>query len=122
MPRRPKKGVTPEDNKEALALLDLQKQEHQIAVARTALAEVLTLMHETSLYNFTSAQDRRTLSAAQNCLDSLSIRLAAHVNTVEETVKQKQLTLLLHQQQMAIHPYHAHSSASSVTGCLNERE
>ena len=49
MPRRPKKGVTPEDNKEALALLDLQKQEHQIAVARTALAEVLTLVHETSL-------------------------------------------------------------------------
>ena len=53
----------------------------------------MALVRETPLRNFTSAQDRRTLSTAQSCLDSLSIR-EAHANTVEETVKQKQLTLL----------------------------
>ena len=122
MPRQRKKVSAPEHNNEATALLDLQKQEHQIAAARTTLAKVMTLVNETSLHNFTSAQDRRTLNAAKNCLDSLNIRLAAHVNTVEETVKQKQLTFLLHQRQMAIHAHQLHSLASSVTGCLNEQE
>ena len=122
MPRRQKKAPAPEDDNEASALLNLQKQVHQIAEARATLANVMTLVRETPLHNFTSPQDRRTLSIAQNCLDSLNIRLEAHANTVEETVKQKQLTLLLHQRQMTIHAYHTHSSASSVTGCLGERE
>ena len=122
MPRRQRKAPAPEGDNEALALLTLQKQVRQIAKARATLANVLTLVQETPLHNFTSAQDRRTLSIAQNCLDSLNIRLEAHANTVEETVKQKQLTLLLHQQQMTVHAHHTHSSASSVTGCLGGRE
>ena len=48
-----------------------------------------------SLYNFTSAQDRRTLSTAQSCLNSLRIRMEAQVNTVEEIFKQRQLPLSL---------------------------
>ena len=122
MPRCQKKELTPAHGNEALALLSLQKQEQQIADARTALAEVTVLLRDTHLYKFTSAQDRRTLNAAQNCLDSLRIRVAAHVNTVEETVKQKQITLLLHRQQKAIPAPQGHSSASDVTGCLHERE
>ena len=37
----------------------------------------------------TSAQDRRTLSTAHCCLNSLRIRVEAHVNSVEQTVKQR---------------------------------
>ena len=102
--------------------MNLQKQVHQITEARATLANVMTLVRETPLHNFTSAQDRRTLSTAQSCLDSLSIRLEAYANTVEETVKQKQLTFLLHQRQMTIQAYHTDSAASSLTGCLGERE
>ena len=122
MPRRQKKTPAPEPDNEALALLNLQKQVHQITEARATLANVMTLVRETPVHNFTSAQDRRTLSTAQSCLDSLSIRLEAHANTVEETVKQKQLTFLLHQRQMTIQAYHIDSAASSLTGCLGERE
>ena len=99
MPRRQKKAPIPENSNEALTLLSLQQQVYQLTAARATLANVLTLVHETPLYNFTSAQDRRTLSTAQSCLGSLCIRLEAHANTVEETVKQKQLAFLLRQRQ-----------------------
>ena len=68
-------------------LLSLQQQVLQLTTAKATLDDVQKLVHETTLYNFTSAQDRRTLSTAQSCLDSLRIRLEAHANTVEETVK-----------------------------------
>ena len=71
----------------------------QLTTARATLDDVLKLVHETTLYNFTSAQDRRTLNTAQSCLDSLRIRLEAHANTVEETVKQRQVSLVLRQRQ-----------------------
>ena len=58
-------------------------------------------MHETPLQNLASAQDRRTLHTAQSCLDSLRIRLEAHANTVEDTVRQKQVSLVLRQRQEA---------------------
>ena len=53
----------------------------------------------TSQLPLTSAQDRRTLSTAQSCLDSLRIRIEAQVNTIEETVKRKQVALALHLRQ-----------------------
>ena len=56
--------------------------------AKATLEDVQKLVHETALYNFTSAQ---------YCLNSLRIRIEAQVNTVEETVKQRQVSLLLHQ-------------------------
>ena len=58
-------------------------------------------MHETPLCNLASAQDRRTLNTAQNCLESLRIGLEAHANTVEDTVRQKQVSLVLRQRQEA---------------------
>ena len=122
MPRRQQKALVPEDDNEALTLLNLQKQVHQLTEARATLAKVMTLVRETPLHNFTSAQDRRTLSTAQSCLDSLSIRLEAHANTVEETVKQRQLTLLLRQRQTTGKVHHTDLSASSLTGCLGECE
>ena len=179
MPRRQKKTPAPEPDNEALALLNLQKQVHQITQVRATLANVMTPVRETPLHNFTtvvrktaerSAQHKAvwiafffgrrhlpfgwsptlrltcgpagnrtttgSLSALskdtalptspqgrlQSCLDSLSIRLEAHANTVEETVKQKQLTFLLHQRQITIQAYHTDSAASSLTGCLGERE
>ena len=101
MPRRQKKAPTPGSSNEALTLLTLQQQVLQLTAARATLDEVLELVHETTLSNFTSAQDRRTLHTAQSCLDSLRIRLEAHANTVEETVKQTQVSLFLHQRQEA---------------------
>ena len=95
MPRRQKKGTDLTDNDDALTLLRLQQQVLQLTTAKTALEDIQKLVHETALYNFTSAQDRRTLSTAQNCLNSLRIRMEAQVNTVEEIVKQRQLSLLL---------------------------
>ena len=89
MPRRQKKAPAPENSNDALTLLSLQQQALQLTSSR----------YETTLYNFTSAQDRRTLNTAQSCLDSLRIRLEAYANTVEETVKQRQVSLVLHQRQ-----------------------
>ena len=99
MPRRQKKAPTPENSNDALTLLILQQQVLQLTAASATLGDVLKLAHETTLYNFTSAQDRRTLNTALSCLDSLRIRLEAHANTVEETVKQKQVSLALCQRQ-----------------------
>ena len=96
MPRRQKKGTDSACNNDALTLLRLQ-QVVQLTTAKTALEDIQKLVHETALYNFTSAQDRRTLNTAQCYLNSLRIRVEAHVNTVEETVKQRQLSLSLHQ-------------------------
>ena len=96
MPRRQKKGTeSTEDNDDALTLLRLQQHVLQLTTAKTALEDIQKLVHETSLYNFTSEQDRRTLSTAQCCLNSLRIRIEAQVNTIEETVKQRQLSLSL---------------------------
>ena len=65
---------------------------------KAALEEIQALLHEeTTLANFTSAQDRRTLSTAHCCLNSLRIRVEAHVNSVEQTVKQRQLSLTQNQ-------------------------
>ena len=113
MPRRHKKAPTPGNNNEALTPLTLQQQVLQLTEARATLANVLTLVRETSLHDFTSAQDRRTLSRAQSCLDSLSIRLEAHANTVEETVKQKQLAFLLRQRQATGKVHHTDLPAPS---------
>ena len=99
MPRRQKKAPTPENSNDALTLLTLQQQVLQLTTARATLDDVLKLVHKSTLYNFTSAQDRRTLNTAQSCLDSLRIRLEAHANTVEETVKQRQVSLVLRQRQ-----------------------
>lgn len=97
MPRRQKKETDSAGNNDALTLLRLQQQVLQLTTAKTALEDVQKLVHETALYNFTSAQDRRTLNTAQCCLNSLRIRVEAQVNTVEETVKQRQVSLSLHQ-------------------------
>ena len=53
------------------------KKKHKIHKnkAKQCLEDIQKLVHETALYNFTSAQDRRTLSTAQNCLNSLRIRI-----------------------------------------------
>ena len=75
MPRRQKEASAPENDNEALMLLQLQKQVQQLTEARATLTKVMALVRETPLHNFTSAQDRRTLNTAQSCLDSLSIRL-----------------------------------------------
>ena len=100
MPRR-QKAPTPVNSNEALTLLILQQQVLQLTAARATLDEVLKLVHETPLYNLTSAQDRRTLNIAQSCLDSLRIGLEAHANTVEDTVRQKQVSLVSRQRQEA---------------------
>ena len=71
----------------------------KLTAAKAALEDVRKLVHEPALYNFTCAQVRRTLSTAQSCLDSLRIRIEAQVNTVEETVKQRQVSLALHHRQ-----------------------
>ena len=97
MPRRQKKEKDSACHNDALTLLRLQQQVIQLTTAKTALEDVQKLVHETALYNFTSAQDRRTLSTAQSCLDSLRIRIEAQVDTIEETVKQSQISLVLHQ-------------------------
>ena len=99
MPRRQKKETDLAGSNDALTLLHLQQQVITLTTAKTALEDVQRLVHETALHNFTSAQDRRTLSTAQSCLDSLRIRIEAQVNTVEETVKQRQVSLALHQRQ-----------------------
>ena len=117
MPRR-KKAPTPGNNNEALTLLTLQQQVLQLTEARATLANVLTLVRETPLHDFTSAQDRRTLSTAQSCLDSLSIRLKAHANTVEETVKQKQLAFLLRQRQATREVHHTDLPPSTSISSL----
>ena len=96
MPRRQKKGTeSAEDTNDALTLLRLQQHVLQLTIAKTARDDIQRLVHETALYNFTSAKDRRTLNTAQCCLNSLRIRIEAQVNTVEETVKQRQLSLSL---------------------------
>ena len=100
MPRR-QKDPTPAHGNEAVTLLTLQQQVLQLTAARATLDKVLKLVHETPLHNLASAQDRRTLNTAQSCLDSLRIRLEAHANTVEDTVRQKQVSLVLRQRQEA---------------------
>ena len=74
IPRRQKKAPTPDNDNEALTLLT-QQQVLQLTEARATLANVLTQVRETPLHNFTSAQDRRTLSAAQSCLDAFALDL-----------------------------------------------
>ena len=94
MPRRQtKKTENTQDSNDALTLLRLQQHVLQLTTAKAALEDIQTLVHETTLSNFTSAQDRRTLNTAQCCLNSLRIRVEAHVNSVEEAVKQRQLSL-----------------------------
>ena len=96
MPRRQtKRTEDTQDNNDALTLLRLQQHVLQLTTAKAALEDIQTLVHETTLYNFTSAQDRRTLNTAQCCLNSLRIRVEAQVNSVEEAVKQRQLSLSL---------------------------
>ena len=116
MPRRQKKAPAPENDNEALTLLTLQQQVLQLTEARATLANVLSLVRETPLHNFTSAQDRRTLSTVQSCLDSLCMGLEAHANTVEETVKQKQLTFLVRQRQATGKFYHTDLPTPSSEG------
>ena len=99
MPRRQKKDTDSTGSNDALTLLRLQQQVLTLTTAKTALEDVQRLVQGTALHNFTSAQDRRTLSTAQSCLDSLRIRIEAQVNTVEEAVKQRQVSLALHQRQ-----------------------
>ena len=122
MPRRQKKAPAPENDNETLMLLTLQQPVLQLTEARATLANVLTLVRATPLHNFTSAQDRRTLSTAQSCLDSLCIRLEAHANTVEETVKQKQLAFLERQRQATGKIYHTGLPAPSLEGVSDESE
>ena len=94
MPRRQtKRTEDTQDNNDALTLLRLQQHVLQLTTAKAALEDIQTLVHETTLYNFTSAQYRRTLNIAQCCLNSLRIRVEAQVNSVEEAVKQRQLSL-----------------------------
>lgn len=50
------------------------------------------LQGKTILANLTSAQDRRTLTTAS--LNSLRIRVEAHANSVEQSIKQRQLSLV----------------------------
>ena len=99
IPRCHKTTPAPASSNDALTLLSLQQQVLQLTTAKATLDDVQKLVHETTLYNFTSAQDRRTLTTAQSCLDSLRIRTEAHANTVEETVKQRQVSLALCQRQ-----------------------
>ena len=99
MRRRQKKETDVAGNNDALTLLRLQQHVLKLTAAKTALEDVQQLVHETALYTFTSAQDRRTLSTAQKCLDSLRIRIEAQANTVEEAVKQNQMSLALHLRQ-----------------------
>ena len=103
MPRRQKKETDTAGN-DALTLLRLQQQVLQLTRAKAAL-DVQKLVHETALYNFTSAQDRRTLNAAQSCLNSLRIRIEAQVNTVEETVKQRHGWLDWNGQTLGVYHY-----------------
>ena len=98
MPRRQKAPALSNSN-EALALLSLQQMVRQLAEARVTLDKVLELVHEPPLNKLTSAQDRRTLNTAQFCLDCIRIRLEAHANTMEDTVRQKQMSLILRQTQ-----------------------
>ena len=119
MPRRQKKAPVPTSSNDALTLLSLQQQVLQLTTAKATLDDVQKLVHETTLYNFTSAQDRRTLSTAQSCLDSLRIRLEAHANTVEETVKQRQVSLALCQrQETAEAPVLLAGLAAKIKPCL----
>ena len=53
MPRHQKKAPTPENSNEALTLLTLQQQVLQLTAAGATLDNVLKLVHETTLYNFT---------------------------------------------------------------------
>ena len=93
-----KKSEVTQDCNEALDLLRLQEYAHKVTKTKAALEEIQALLHEkTTLANFTSAQDRRTLSTAHCCLNSLRIRVEAHVNSVEQTVKQRQLSLTQNQ-------------------------
>ena len=97
MPRRQKKETDSAGNNDVLSLLRLQQQVIELTTAKAALEDVQKQVHETASYNFTSAQDRRRLHTVQCCLNSLRIRVEAQVNTVEETVKQRQVSLSLHQ-------------------------
>ena len=87
--RQTKKTENTQDCNDALTLLRLQQHVLQLTTAKAALEDIQTLVHETTLSNFTSAQDRRTLNTAQCCLNSLRIRVEAHVNSVEEAVKRR---------------------------------
>ena len=93
--KRTKKQEVTQDCNEALDLLLLQQYTDKATRTRIALEEIQALMHgQTILANFTGAQDYRTLNAAYSCLNSLRIRLEAHVNTVEQSVIQRQLSLV----------------------------
>ena len=96
MPRKQtKKPEVTQGCNEALDLLLLQEYADKVTRTKAALEEIQAVLHEeTILANFTSAQDRRTLNTAHCCLNSLRIRVEAHVNSVEQTVKQRQLSLI----------------------------
>ena len=63
-------------------------------IALEEIQAILRYMKKNILANFTSAQDRRTLNTAYCCLNSLRIRVEAHVNSVEQSVIQRQLSLV----------------------------
>ena len=66
MPRRQKQEIDLAGTNDALTLLRLQQQVLTLITAKTALDDVQRIVHETALHNFTSAQDRRTLSTAHS--------------------------------------------------------
>ena len=85
--KRTGKRNVAQDCNEALELLRLQQYTDKVTTTKNALEEIQELMQgQTIPANFTSAHDHRTLKAAHSCLNSLRIRLEAHVNTVEQTV------------------------------------
>ena len=99
MPRKQmKRPEVTQGCNEALDLLRLQEYADKVTRTKAALEEIQAVLHEeTILANFTSAQDRRTLNTAHCCLNSLRIRVEAHINSVEQTVKQRQLSLIQNQ-------------------------
>ena len=87
-------GVTQGCN-EALDLLLMQEYADKVTRTKIALEEIQAMVHgKTILANLSSAQDRRTLNTAYSCLNSLRIRMEAHVNSVEQSVIQRQLSLV----------------------------
>ena len=93
--KQTKKPEVTQGCNEALDLLLLQEYADKVTRTKTALEEIQAVLHgKTILANFTSAQDRRTLNTAHCCLNSLRIRVEAQANSVEQSVKQRQLSLM----------------------------
>ena len=115
MPLRQKKEKDSASKNDALTLLRLQQQLLQLTAATAALEDVQKLVHETALYNFTSAQDRRTL---------MRIRIEAQANTVEETVKQRSFYISAKKQleyQFSLPKYRPRKSQVSRSGQAHAR-